>query len=57
MKKNLFPLLLLAVSTTFAKDAGKAETPEQICKNSIASIRKKMPRITVCPLTTTPAPK
>ena len=30
MKKNLFPLLLLAVSTTFAKDAGKAETPEQI---------------------------
>ena len=30
MKKILFPLLLLAVSTTFAKDAGKAETPEQI---------------------------
>lgn len=30
MQKILFPLLLLVVSTTFAKDAGKAETPEQI---------------------------
>ena len=30
MKKNLFPLLLLAASTTFAKDAETAETPEQI---------------------------
>ena len=30
MKKILFPVLLLVASTTFAKDAGKAETPEQI---------------------------